>query len=127
MTTLTEKHEAALIAAILKPDGPIARSKLRALLPHGVKHYAGLTKTIKEMRRGDGRAGENDVSLALSKELHTWDQRGWIKRTDTHIEAVDRAALKARLAEVEERLPKRKTIADIERETAERKRAEANA
>jgi hypothetical protein len=122
---ITEEHEAALIAAILNADGPVARAELRALLPRGLRNRVGLKQQSKEVLRG-GNGGHNDVSEKLGEKLgeklRQWEERGWIIRTPSHVEAVEHAALQARLAELQELQPKR-TIADIEREIVERRQA----
>ena len=120
-TLITQRHECALIAALLNAAGPVPRAKLRALLPDGIRRYAGLTKSAKQHLRGENpRAGDNDVSRKLSKRLRQWEERGLITLTASHAEVADRAALEARLAQLEQLQPK-KTIAQLEREIAARK------
>jgi hypothetical protein len=63
---ISAEHERALIAAILNADGPVARSELRALLPQGLRHYAGLTPgdVVWAIRGASADIGAQVLALA---------------------------------------------------------------
>jgi hypothetical protein len=82
----------------------------------------GLQSWAKARQKGENPR-INTTSKAFQDTLYAWEGRDWIKRTPTHVEVIDRAALQAHLAELGVDEPPKRTIAEIEREIAERRQA----
>jgi hypothetical protein len=120
MAALNASEEMTVLTVLLNAAGPVARADLRAKLPEGVTRHIGATQHAKRRARGWG-SGLNRTSDSFQRTLYYWSRDGWIERTDTHVEVLDRAALEARQAELQQLHPPRKSIAELEREIAARK------
>jgi hypothetical protein len=69
-----------------------------------------------KIQQGRRDLTRNTTTVAFQNALQEWELKGWIRRTPTHVEAVDRPALKDLLAELEGQQPRpRRSIAENER------------
>lgn len=122
-------REIAMLQTLLDSDGWIERATLRALLPAGSVRPVGLAKQTSHTMRGSSSLTRNAVSEKFTHKLHRWAADGLIVRTDNHVAVRDRAAVQARIAELQEQLPPptppKKTIAELEAEIRARKEADA--